>query len=187
MIGSEGIVVEIDEPKFHNPHTDDPHINAQVSWVFGSVERIAERHVFIEHIENQSANTLLAIIHHRVYPGSIILSDCWKAYDNIQSELGLKHWQVNHSHTFVDPLTGAHTNTIEGTVMTITFIYYDLPLFPFIFKTKTNSSFLLGLVPFLYFCDNHFYLNIPNFSLVNACLVFSFLLSIYSPIKCLNL
>ena len=34
---------------------------------------------------------------------------------SIQSELGLEYWQVNHSHTFVDPLTGAHTNTIEGT------------------------------------------------------------------------
>ena len=34
---------------------------------------------------------------------------------NIQSELGLEYWQVNHSHTFVDSLTGAHTNTIEGT------------------------------------------------------------------------
>ena len=69
----------------------------------------------LSNVENQSANILLAIIHHRVHPGSIILSDCWKAYDNIQSELGLEYWQVNHSHTFIDPLTGAHTNTIEGT------------------------------------------------------------------------
>ena len=51
-------IVEIDESKFHNPHTNDPHINAQVGWVFGGVERIAEKHVFIEHIENQSANIL---------------------------------------------------------------------------------------------------------------------------------
>ena len=36
MIGGEGIIVEIDESKFHNPHTNDPHINAQVGWVFGS-------------------------------------------------------------------------------------------------------------------------------------------------------
>ena len=52
MIGSEGIIVEIDESKFHNPHTNDPHINTQVGWVFGNVERTAERHVFIEHVEN---------------------------------------------------------------------------------------------------------------------------------------
>ena len=39
MIGGEGIIVEIDESKFHNPHTNDPHINAQVGWVFGGIER----------------------------------------------------------------------------------------------------------------------------------------------------
>ena len=27
---------------------------------------------------------------------------------------GLEYWQVNHSHIFIDPLTGAHTNIIEG-------------------------------------------------------------------------
>ena len=75
MIGGEGIIVEIDESKFHNPHTNDPQINAQVGWVFGGVERTAERCVFVKHVENQSANTLLAIIHHQVHPGSIILSD----------------------------------------------------------------------------------------------------------------
>ena len=31
MIGSEDIIVEIDESKSYNPHTDDPHINTQVS------------------------------------------------------------------------------------------------------------------------------------------------------------
>ena len=34
MIGGEGIIVEINESKFHNPHTNDPHINTQVSWVY---------------------------------------------------------------------------------------------------------------------------------------------------------
>ena len=52
MIGGEGIIVEIDESKFYNPHTNDPHINAQVGWVFGGVERTAERHIFVEHVEN---------------------------------------------------------------------------------------------------------------------------------------
>ena len=52
MIGSEGIIVEIDESKFYNPHTDNSHINIQVGWVFGGIERTAERHVFVEHVEN---------------------------------------------------------------------------------------------------------------------------------------
>jgi hypothetical protein len=115
MIGGEGIIVEIDESKFHNPHTADPQVNARVGWVFGGVERTAERRLFIERVEDRSADTLLAVIRRRVRPGSIILSDCWRAYDNIQPELGLEHWRVNHALAFVDPLTGAHTNTIEGT------------------------------------------------------------------------
>ena len=76
MIGSEGIIVEgLMSPSSTIPIPMIPHINAQVGWVFGGIERTAERHVFIKHIENQSANILLVIIHHRVYPGSIILSD----------------------------------------------------------------------------------------------------------------
>jgi len=115
MIGGEEIVVEIDESKFYNPRTNDPRTNAKVGWVFGGVERTAERRIFIERVEDRSADTLLEIIRRRVRPGSIILTDCWRAYNNIQTQLGLQHFRVNHSRTFVDPRTGAHTNTIEGT------------------------------------------------------------------------
>ncbi|GFS59669.1 mitotic-spindle organizing protein 2A [Trichonephila clavipes] len=40
--------------------------------------------------------------------------DCWKAYDCVSHD-GYQHLQVNHSLTFKDPETGAHTNPIEGT------------------------------------------------------------------------
>ncbi|GFT23073.1 uncharacterized protein TNCV_1858261 [Trichonephila clavipes] len=49
-----------------------------------------------------------------VVPGSVIISDCWKAYNCLSHE-GYQHLRVNHSLTFKDPETGAHTNSIEGT------------------------------------------------------------------------
>ncbi|KAK9711735.1 ISXO2-like transposase domain [Popillia japonica] len=39
--------------------------------------------------------------------------DCWKAYDVLHQE-GYEHLKVNHSITFKDPETGAHTNSIES-------------------------------------------------------------------------
>ncbi|GFU62559.1 putative transposase-like protein [Trichonephila clavipes] len=49
-----------------------------------------------------------------VVPGSVIISDCWKAYNCLSHE-GYQHLRVNHSLTFKDPESGAHTNSIEGT------------------------------------------------------------------------
>ncbi|EFX65021.1 hypothetical protein DAPPUDRAFT_265349 [Daphnia pulex] len=50
-------------------------------WVFGGVERLT--------VHNRSASTLLAVIKEWIKPGTTIISDCWKAYDNIKSlELG---------------------------------------------------------------------------------------------------
>ncbi|GFS79079.1 DDE_Tnp_IS1595 domain-containing protein, partial [Trichonephila clavipes] len=65
-------------------------------------------------VPNRTKEELLSVIKEWVVPGSVIISDCWKAYDCLSHE-GYQHLRVNHSLTFKDPETGAHTNSIEGT------------------------------------------------------------------------
>ena len=48
-----------------------------------------------------------------VEPGTTIISDKFSPYFNLNS-IGYIHLMVNHSENFVDPYTGAHSNTIEG-------------------------------------------------------------------------
>ncbi|GFT30872.1 DDE_Tnp_IS1595 domain-containing protein [Trichonephila clavipes] len=82
-------------------------------WVFGGVQRESNK-CFFRVVESRTKEELLKVIHEWILPGTTIISDCWKAYDCLSDE-GYVHLRVNHSLTFVDPDTGAHTNSIEGT------------------------------------------------------------------------
>ena len=56
----------------------------------------------------------LPLIFPNLISGSIVVSDCWRAYNNLEKE-GYIHWKVNHSIEFVsydDPRI--HTNSIKG-------------------------------------------------------------------------
>ena len=113
MIGGPGIIVEIDETlisRKNNPWTGKKGV-----WVFGGVERTGERRVFAQMVPDRTAKTLLEIIKKCIHPDSIIISDCWTAYKSINKKLKISHMTVDHSKTFKDPITGAHTNHIEGT------------------------------------------------------------------------
>ena len=81
-------------------------------WVFGGIERGTTKS-FMVVVEDRSAATLIPIIQQYIWPGSVIISDEWRAYSTLSS-LGYTHQTVNHSRNFVDPGTGAHTNSIEG-------------------------------------------------------------------------
>ena len=73
-----------------------------------------QRSVFFTTVEDRTADTLVNIIKQHIKPGTTIISDCWRAYSSLNSE-GFTHLTVNHSVNFVDPDSGAHTNTIEST------------------------------------------------------------------------
>lgn len=81
-------------------------------WVFGGTLRSDPKVIFLEPVERRDKETLLEIIQRRIKPGTCILSDCWKSYDCLWDE-GYTHFTVNHTYTFVDPDTGAHTQHIE--------------------------------------------------------------------------
>lgn len=66
-------------------------------------------------VEHRNADTLLPILQKYVRPGSIIMSDLWRAYFRIDKlPEGYEHYTVNHSENFVDPESGACTNLIES-------------------------------------------------------------------------
>ena len=111
-IGGPGKIIEIDESKFgRRKYNKGHHVDGQ--WVFGGIERETGR-VFFSAVEKRDTPTLLKVIKEWVLPGTTIISDCWKAYNCLNDE-GFEHMTVNHSVNFVDPETGAHTNSIEST------------------------------------------------------------------------
>ena len=112
VIGGAGITVEIDETKlgkrkYHRGHQVDG------VWVLVGIEKLPHGKIFLVAVDNRSQRTLLRIIQQHVHPDSEIETDLWKGYSGLSSA-GFVHRTVNHSQTFVDPLTGACTNTGEG-------------------------------------------------------------------------
>ena len=112
QIGGPGIEVEIDESKFGKRKY---HKGKRVEgkWIFGGRETYDKTKIFMVPVENRKASTLIPIIQRWIAPGSIIHSDCWKAYNKL-SQVGYTHVTVNHSKEFVNIYNAACTNRIES-------------------------------------------------------------------------
>src|SRR3982750_3733849 len=111
MLGGEEIIVEIDESKFGKRKYNRGH-RVDGQWIVGGFERGTGR-LFLVAVENRTKETLLSVIKQWVKPGTTIYTDYWKSYDCLGDE-GFHHLKVNHSINFVDTVSGAHTNSIEG-------------------------------------------------------------------------
>ncbi len=113
----DGNVIEIDESNFRKKAKN--HVGNAYSipnkWVFGGISRTTGK-FFLKFVERRDSNTLIPLIKQYISVGSTICSDEWRAYRQISTLEGYNyiHMTVNHSVNFVDPISGAHTNTIEG-------------------------------------------------------------------------
>ena len=63
---------------------------------------------YMQIVPQRDARTLLPMIQQHVRPGTIFRSDEWQAYNRVQQLNPVAHQTVNHSITFVDPVTGVH-------------------------------------------------------------------------------
>ena len=63
-------------------------------------------------VEKRDEQTLLPIIKKWIELGTIIVSDCWKAYSKLETN-GYEHQTVNYSREFVNK-DGDHINKIAG-------------------------------------------------------------------------
>ncbi|XP_018497355.1 uncharacterized protein LOC108865135 [Galendromus occidentalis] len=109
-IGGVGLTVEIDETLFSKRKYQRGRI-LPAQWVFGGICR-ETREAFMMTVPDRTAPTLKAAMQRHVLPGTRVISDCWKAYFRL-ADWGFEHQTVNHSKNFVDPITGAHTQSIE--------------------------------------------------------------------------
>jgi len=78
QIGGNGLIVEIDEAKFgRQKYNRGRLITGQ--WLFGGIERTIKK-IFVLPVPCRKTEVLLPLIQKYIVPGSIIYSDCWKAY-----------------------------------------------------------------------------------------------------------
>jgi hypothetical protein len=110
---------------------------------------------FLFPVPDRTADTLTAITHAWIEPGTKVVSDCWGAYRDLGSQ-GFTYRIVNHSIHFVDPDTGDHTNTIEFTWRRVKVFLdqynkgddYEYHLAHYVFAARCKA---LGVPPFLQF------------------------------------
>ena len=116
QIGGFGYIVEIDESKFVKRKYHKGKPRKCKDWILGGICRETGE-CFMRIVKNRNKDTLLKYIQMYVKPGTVIITDCWAAYKDLKELEGMEytHYTVNHSETYVDAVTGAHTNTIEGT------------------------------------------------------------------------
>jgi transposase-like protein len=114
VIGGPGTIVEVDETKMGKRKYNRGH-RVEGAWVVAGIERTEERRVFLVRVDERSRETLVDIISRHVAPGSVVHTDCWRGYLDLEEFVEIEHRSVNHSIGFKDYETGVHTNYIEGT------------------------------------------------------------------------
>ena len=77
--------------------------------VFGLLKRGGK--VYTQVIADAKSATLMPIIRKKIVPDSVVYSDCWRAYNSLDTQ-GFRHFRINHSKIFADKRN--HINGIEN-------------------------------------------------------------------------
>ncbi|XP_028439293.1 uncharacterized protein LOC114559068 isoform X1 [Perca flavescens] len=130
-LGDEREFVVIDESNFrHKRKYGRGRISnswRRKNWVFGMLGvKGKHRRPLLKLVKRRSRNHLLPLVVKHVRPGTVIISDEWRAYRGALTNLGYTHFTVNHSRWFVDPVTGAHTQQLERAWLTYKSIIWRL-------------------------------------------------------------
>ena len=114
IVGGPGLRVEIDETLISRRKNHSERVLPQQG-IFAGICR-ETKEVVMYAAPDRTAATLLDTIQACIAPGSIIISDMWASCQGIETMIGMNytHQAVNHTENFVDPTTGAHTQTIES-------------------------------------------------------------------------
>ena len=108
-LGGLGKTVKIHESKFG---AKGKYKRGRVS-EGACVERGSQK-VLLFRVPDRTRETLVhRFITTHIQPGTVVYSDQFTPYIPL-NQLGYIHVSVNHSKNFVDPHSGAHTNTFEG-------------------------------------------------------------------------
>ena len=116
QIGGEGHVVEVDESHLRTRKYYRDRLSfgeREQVWVVGGIDRTTKQSLVV-HVENRNAETLLPILHQYILPGTVVMTDGWRAYRRLSENGDLEHHTINHSLNFVDPnYPSIHTQTVE--------------------------------------------------------------------------
>ncbi|KAL0973529.1 hypothetical protein UPYG_G00205430 [Umbra pygmaea] len=130
-LGDERESVVIDESSFRHKRK---YARGRISntwrrkkWVFGMLGvKEKQRRPILRLVKKRSRHHLIPLLVKHVQPGTLILSDEWRAYRGALTNLGYRHFTVNHSRWFVDPVSGAHTQHLERAWLTYKSIIWRL-------------------------------------------------------------
>ena len=79
------LIVEIDESLFTRRKYNRGRLGHN-QWFIGGIERDS-RNCFIVPVENRNSRTILSVLRDYVKPGSIIITDYWRRYDQLLGSL----------------------------------------------------------------------------------------------------
>ena len=116
VLGGPGHAVEVDEAKFgRRKYNRGRYIESH--WVLGGIDR-DRKQVFMEVVDRGDAATLIPIIQQYVRPGTLIITDEWRAYRTLHLLSGTSIKLLTTVNTLLIPIQGHYSPQVTVLVNT---------------------------------------------------------------------